>query len=264
MNTTTCSSCGQTLAANQKFCANCGQAATTNATQTATATATQTQAQTAPAVAAPPSLLMLLFAHNFIPAAGMLGAGAVAPCQPSVKVNAHELVNQMMAAAFWNLHRQQFISIEIGAKEGWIFKSTPVHVRLLRHETQSGLEHDFLETLRVRQTASTVEQTIMDFLQVDRPNPTQVMLDRAVEWAIHLGYGSLANKRGMFKPSELNFEQNCQLINSLEAAARAFQTEWQQFQTQDAALYKEIIKDCQDAIGKRKEVELNDSSYSDD
>lgn len=254
MNTVNCPHCGQTLSENQKFCPSCGQASAT--VSSAPNQQTSQQPPTA-SVDAPPSLLMLFYAHNFISAAGILGAATVVPCQ-NVKVNSSELVNQMMAAAFWHLRERQLISIETGKKRGWIFKSTPVNVRLLQHAQINGLEHDFLETIRARQIEMTVEQIIVDYLREDTPQPSKKILDRMTRWAIHLGFGQSEQRQGFFKPSELNFAPDCQRINSLNGAAQTFQAGWRQFQTREAALFAEILKDCKDAVSRRTERDTTD------
>ncbi|HXG82454.1 MAG TPA: zinc ribbon domain-containing protein [Pyrinomonadaceae bacterium] len=268
MNTVNCPNCRQSVSANQKFCSSCGQTLanvsaaqnqqTVNQQTAGYQSSQQSSASAAVESSAPPSLLLLFYAHNFVPAAGMLGAATVVPCQ-NVKVSSSDLVYQMMAAAFWHLRERKLISIETGKKQGWIFKSTPVIVRLLQHTQTTGLEHDFLEATRARQTEATVEQIIVDYLREDTPNPAGKILDRITQWAIHLGYGQHEQRQGFFKKSELNFAPDCARIGALNDKAQAFQAVWQQFQTQEAALYTEILKDCKDAVSSRTERPEHDS-----
>lgn len=248
-----CPNCNKTYEnPNLKFCGSDG-------TPLVEARQSQPQ-QTSVASAAPPSLTVFLHADRFVPAAGLLG-GTEVLCRGG-KVKTADLANAAMAAAFMQLRDSGVIEMSLGKPKGLIFKSTPVNVQIRQATQTAGLEHDFMEAIRSRQTMTTVRQTVIDFLRDDSANPTQILIDRLVQWAAHLGFGRSEGKKGFFSPGALNIEPDCGRIESLAGAAQQLQARVEQFKSQEQALYAAVIKECQGAISARTERDSGGDVHS--
>jgi hypothetical protein len=218
----------------------------------------QPTAVAAPAVS--PSLLILFYAHQFVRAAGILG-GTPVPCQ-DVQVKTADLVHELVAAAFWHLRERKLINLAIGKPQGLIFKTTPVNAQFSQPgELNGGLEHDFFEILRARQTVFTVKDVIITHLRIDSKNPANDLFERAQQWAVHQGFARAVQKKGLvFTKTEIEYD--CAKIGALINEAQAIQPGWQQFKAQEAALYAALVKECQGAISARTERDDYDNDYS--
>ena len=99
--------------------------------------------------------------------------------------------------------------------------------------------------------------------------PTEQIVERVVQWAIHLNYGIRQKPPARswlsisVKVSGEDFAPDCQKLLALTANSQEAHARWLQFQVNEAALYHALVNQCQRAISQRTETSSGSSGISD-
>jgi hypothetical protein len=102
-----------------------------------------------------------------------------------------------------------------------------------------------------------VKSIIYRWFDEDRSDPWDDVIQLAADEAVALGIiESLDAERGKvagFILGKTRLEPDCDAIAGLESAASEFIAKWQNFQTSEPELYKELNEECASGISSRKE-----------
>ena len=246
----------------------CGSDRQTLVEQANLGTQSKQQSAAAERIAAPfsASLAMAFFAHNFVQQPpnwyvsvnGFTPSGSTnVPCQPNVKVNSIMLAYNLLAIAFWNLRENNLIRFTPGAKQGLIFKSTPVMIEfnLTNQTTIPGLEFDLLEIIKQSAPGVTVYKVVQQFLgELAEWYPHEKVFQRLTQWMIHLGYGQPDSSKKPFfnilKRANMNFEfiPDCQRIADSQHAAQIIHGSWIKFQNEQPEIFRVLYEAVEGAV----------------
>ena len=202
------------------------------------------------------STLLYLFADKVAPKDKKLTAGIAVPCK-DLKVQRKPLAGLLFAAAFYGLREQGLVSLEVVHKKVVFVKTKHVFARKLRDEVRSGLEGAVLAGIGAEgEKAKTV---VHRWFGSDSYDPWHFVILAAAEEAVELGViKAVEAERGKVARLVLgktHLEPDCSAIAGLEAAANEFVGKWQNFQTSEPELYKELVDECSAAISSRLETD---------
>jgi hypothetical protein len=231
--------------------------------------AAQSQPQLAVAeqVAAPfsASLAMAFFAHHFVEQPGShnsvdgtyTSSGSTnVPCQPNVKVNSIKLAYNLLAIAFWHLRENNLIRFTPGAKQGFIFKYTPLIIEFSRlNQTKiPGLEFDLMEIIKQSVPGVTIFAVVQQLLGQLAYYPHEKVFQRLTQWMIQLGYGqpdvspkpffSIRNAASM----DFEFTPDCQRIEGSQQAAQIIHGSWMKFQAEQSDVFRLLYDEVERAV----------------
>jgi hypothetical protein len=211
-----------------------------------------------------PSLAMYLHGHRFAPTAGFLHDGIPIPCA-GVEVRADALAATMFAAAFWALHRDGAIGIELEMKKRLrLVTTTRVVARLQDHTPRPGLEGAIVDTLDDGSEQAYVRDVVRDWFGDDVESPGHHVVRVEHEAAVDLGLidrREVDAGRGrvmswLAGATDMEEQPRCEAIAAVDVDRLA--TDWEAFQTEQPDLARRLVDTCADAIGSRAEIEHDD------
>ncbi len=234
---------------------------------------------TAEQVAAPfsASLAMAFFAHYFVGQPGWYGGvngytpsgSTTVPCQTNVKVNSINLAYNLLAIAFWHLRENNLIRFTPGAKQGFIFKYTPLIIEFNRlNQTKiPGLEFDLMEIIKQSAPGVTIFAVVQQLLGQLAYYPHEKVFQRLTQWMIQLGYGqpdvspkpffSIRNAASM----DFEFTPDCQRIEGSEQAAQIIHGSWMKFQAEQSDVFRLLYDEVERAVRGNTKLKTKHSDF---
>lgn len=202
-----------------------------------------------------PALLLYLYADRLMPKDKALTQGFEVPCRDT-KVQMNPLAEHLLALSFWYLREQGLISLEIVRGKVLFVKTTKVVVRRTGTGTRPGLEGALLN--HVGQDSGTkISDVIYRWYGSDSSNPHWDVVNAVTQEALAGGYLRTVDVDrgavGGFLLGKTKLEPVCESIVPLEGAFNDVASRWQNFQTTEAELQKELLDACRDGIKSRRE-----------
>lgn len=215
-----------------------------------------------PADQAPsPALLLYLFADKLMPKDKALTQGFEVPCR-GVKVQMNPLAEHLLAWSFWNLWERRLISLEIVRGKVLFVKTTKVTARRTGTGATSGLEGALLNHVD-SDSDTKIRDVIYRWYGTDSSNPHWDVVNAVTQEALSAGcMRSVDTERGAvtgFLLGKTKLEPVCENIAPLEGAFNDAASRWQNFQTTEVELQKELVDACRDGIKSRREASDTDT-----
>lgn len=198
---------------------------------------------------------MYLFADKFAPKDKAMTAGIEVPCK-DLKVQRKPLAGMMFAAAFSGLREHGLLSLEVVQKKILLVKTRQVVAKRLMDEARLGLEGAVMAG--VGPQGDRVKTIVYKWFDRDSFDPWHHVISTSAEEALEQGFMKAVDaERGKvagFILGKTRIEPDCSAITRLEGVANDFVTKWQNFQSSEPELYKELLEECSSGISSRLET----------